>query len=654
MPRELVLGNGTLLINFDKNYCLRDLFYPYVGLENHVGGYEHRLGVWVDGKFSWTDEWKKKLSYKRETLVSDCSLMNNEFGIEIKASDAVHYNKNIFMRKITVRNLKDEKREIRVFFSHDFHMYGETIGDTAYYLPSHDAVIHYKRRRYFIISGITEDKDGLFEYAVGSAETEGVDGTFKDSEDGKLNKNPIAQGRIDSTISFKVKVPGNSEKTIYYWISVGKEYEKAKGLHLLVKEYGIEKLLIETEFYWRSWVNKQGIDFADLPKKIIKLFKQSLLIMRTQIDNKGAIIAANDTDNLQFNKDTYSYMWPRDGAIVAYAMDKLGYMNLSDKFFMFCNRIVTKEGFFLHKYSPDGSLGSSWHPWIMDGKKQLPIQEDGTGLILWSLWNHYNQYRDIDFVRPLYESLIVRCADFLAGYRDKKTKLPKPSYDLWEERYGIFAYTCSAVYAGLTASSEFARVIGDESRRKKYSKAALEIRRAVERYLYDKNLGRFIRSINMIEGKMEKDTTIDSSLYALFFFGVFPVDDKRIERTMNSIKESLWVKTRIGGIARYENDHYHQVSKDISKIPGNPWFICTLWLAQWYIGKAEKENDLKEAKKILGWAVKNSQSSGILAEQIHPKTGKPLSVSPLTWSHAEFVIAVMNYLDKLRELVRKK
>ncbi len=29
---------------------------------------------------------------------------------------------------------------------------------------------------------------------------------------------------------------------------------------------------------------------------------------------------------------------------------------------------------------------------------------------------------------------------------------------------------------------------------------------------------------------------------------------------MNAIRQRLWVKTEVGGILRYENDHYQQVS----------------------------------------------------------------------------------------------
>ena len=40
----------------------------------------------------------------------------------------------------------------------------------------------------------------------------------------------------------------------------------------------------------------------------------------------------------------------------------------------------------------------------------------------------------------------------------------------------------------------------------------------------------------------------------------------------------------------------------------------------------------------------------MLAEQIDPYTDAPLSVSPLTWSHAEFAGAIRWYIGKARHL----
>jgi GH15 family glucan-1,4-alpha-glucosidase len=115
---------------------------------------------------------------------------------------------------------------------------------------------------------------------------------------------------------------------------------------------------------------------------------------------------------------------------------------------------------------------------------------------------------------------------------------------------------------------------------------------------------------------------------------------------MEAVREGLRVKTEVGGLARYENDPYHQVSKDIERVPGNPWFVCTLWLAQWHIALAKSRKDLEPALDILRWAASRALPSGVFAEQVHPFTNAPLSVSPLTWSHAAFVTAFLEYADR--------
>jgi GH15 family glucan-1,4-alpha-glucosidase len=119
---------------------------------------------------------------------------------------------------------------------------------------------------------------------------------------------------------------------------------------------------------------------------------------------------------------------------------------------------------------------------------------------------------------------------------------------------------------------------------------------------------------------------------------------------MNQVRDRLTVKTPVGGVARYENDSYHQISKDVAHVPGNPWFICTLWLAQYEISRAKTVAEARRAIPTLDWAVSRALPSGVLAEQVHPYTGQPISVSPLTWSHATFVTVVADYLHKLQEL----
>lgn len=68
MPRDVPIGNGTLLAAFD--YQLRDFYYPRLGKENHALGYPWRFGVWLDGEFSWLNRqnWTLHLDYVTDAV----------------------------------------------------------------------------------------------------------------------------------------------------------------------------------------------------------------------------------------------------------------------------------------------------------------------------------------------------------------------------------------------------------------------------------------------------------------------------------------------------------------------------------------------------------------------------------------------------------
>jgi GH15 family glucan-1,4-alpha-glucosidase len=651
MPKDLPVSNGNLLFNFDSDYQIRDVYLPFIGQENHSKGDPFRFGVWVDGRCSWMGpEWEKDLRYHDNSLVTDVLLKNKSLGLELRCHDVVDVDMDVYIKKIEVKNLQDNERQVRLFFCHDFHLYGYDIGDTAYFDPRPRSIIHYKANRYFLINCCKSGKYGVNHYACGDKEVPGREGVWKDAEDGELSGNQISWGSADSAIGIWLHVPPGGKATTHYWIAAGTHYDEVAQLNRDVIDKTPDELIKRTSDYWKAWVTKEDRSFGDLPESIIDIYTRSLLVLRTQIDNRGAITAANDSDIVRFAGDTYSYMWGRDGAFVAAALAKAGYTHVCMKFYEFCARVLTEEGYLYQHYNPDGSLASNWHPWIVDGKAVLPIQEDSTALILWSLWIHYESSKDIEFIRPLYDTLIKKSADFMVNNRDPKTKLPIPCYDLWEERYGVHTYTVASVIAGLRAAGNFARLFQDASLADKYDKTAEEIKGGLTKHLYHKRLKRYARS-GYRKGKgYELDEVIDVSLSALVILEVLPPKDPRMVETMEAIHQQLWLKTPVEGCARYQNDVYHRPDDSPEGIPGNPWFISTLWLAEYYIARAENLKELREAISYFQWCAKNALPSGVLAEQVHPVDSSPLSVSPLTWSHSSFVWAVLQYTDKYNAL----
>ena len=649
MPRDIPVGNGKLLICFDNQYNIRDLYFPHVGQENHIMGEYCRMGVWVDNRFSWVGpEWNLEMTYMEDTTVTQVTLYHKDMELLLSCSDAVDFHENIYIREITVENMTPRDREVRLFFSHNLDISGNSVGDTAAFDPESGGIVHYKGARYFLIGGQTDVSDGLSQFAVGQKNINGKEGTFKDAEDGLLSGNTIAQGSVDSVIGLHLDIKGVSKGKASYWLAAGQNWQDVRRLDGLIKHKTPATLVKRTADYWHLWVHKETLSLDQLPPKVASLYRRSLLVLNTQIDSQGGILAANDSDVVMFNRDTYSYIWPRDGALVANALDVAGYPVIAQRFYDFAKRTIDKNGYFLHKYNPDGTLASSWHPWMTNGKSQLPIQEDETALVIWALWNHFVIYRDIEFIKPLYRPLIKNAAEFMCRYRDEETGLPDASYDLWEERHGMLSFTIGTVFGGLTAASLFCTVFGEEDRAQHYQQVASEIRDAASKYLWRPKLNRFCRMLYKNEqGTIQYDDTCDASLWGMFAFGLYDPDDERIIATMDSLRDTLWLKTEVGGMARYEDDYYHSVDK---KFPGNPWFICTLWLADHLTGWAKSREELKKPIEILEWVADHALPSGVLAEQVHPVTGDPLSVSPLTWSHATFVASTRRIMRKLARI----
>jgi len=633
----------------DHRGQVRDFYFPFVGHSNHLSGasgsYVHRIGVWVDGKCTWlSDEsWNIETNYTEYSGTTDIKAENKSIGVSLALCDAVHNEKNIFIRKITVTNDSEDERMIKIFFGQEFRISESSRGDTAFYDPRVNAIIHYKGHNAFLAYASLEDS-AFTEYSVGLFGIEGKQGTYADAEDGVLSKNPVEHGSVDSVIGIYRTTKPHDTYTVHYWVTAGKSIAEAHDLHDYVIKEEPERIMRSVESYWSAWTTNKLANLSPLTKRIGKLYTRSLAVMRVHADNRGGIIASSDSDMLNQGRDTYGYVWPRDASIIVNALDRAGHTDVSERFFSFIAGCMERDGYLMHKYRVDGVLGSSWHPWIHDGKSRLPIQEDETATVLFMLNEHYRYARDTEFIESLYNPFIEPAADFLCRYIDSETGLPLESYDLWEEKYGSSTYTAASVFGALQAAAQLSAILGKRENAKRYQDKAESIKRAIMIHLYDAHSGTFIKLLRYEHGSIVHDRTIDlSSVFGLLMFEVLIPFDKRIERAFKSTIEKLKVPTSFGGYMRYEGDNYYRAGHELSP---NAWCITTLWVARCYIRFAKKKEDLRYAYEILEWVCDRATKSGLLPEQIHPHTGAHLSTTPLVWSHAEFVITVDEYLRK--------
>jgi GH15 family glucan-1,4-alpha-glucosidase len=641
VPRDLPLGNGSLLVNFDSRYQLRDVYYPHVGEQNQTLGNPGRLGVWADGAFAWLHDWQLDLQYAKDTLVTDVVGVHHGLGLKFSASDAVDCEDTILLRRFTLEDLSGTERQVRLFLHFDPCIGESPMANCAYYDGARDALVYYKGDRYFLLGS----DPTLTGYAVGTKGHGNMEGTWRDAEDGALSSNPVASGFVDGTLMLEMTVPARGAATAHAWLCAGKSLEEVTKLHEAARS-APDGLLDRTARYWRFWLGRARQDFGDLSPEVADLYRRSLLVIRTQIDNNGAIVAANDSDISTFGMDHYSYVWPRDAAVVAEALDVAGYHEAPRQSYLYLKRLLplanhAMNGYLLHRYTPSGYVAASWHPSVGEGRLRLPIQEDGTALAVYGLCRHLSFTGEVELMRDLYWSFVRPAADFMLIYRDPESGLPRPSYDLWEEKYGVFLFTCSTIFAALSAAAELADQLGDTDSAQEYRDGAAEIRAGVEKHFYDAGLDRLVFMLHVKpDGTYVRDPILDSSQAAVFVYGLLPANDERVAKTMRAMGAQLGNALPIGGIARHGDDYYHHISGNYGEYQGNTWFVSTLWYTDWLTAVGRRD----EARRFLEWCAERAMASGVLAEQIHPHTGAPLSVAPLTWSHAAFVASVERYL----------
>ena len=646
MARSIVLSNGELHVGLNKYGVVHDFYYPYVGFENHVAGpsLRHKVGVYIDGVLSWTDDdtWTFSHHYPSTSLVGHTIAKNEAIGIVLEFDDTVDSDMSVFIRNIHVVNTFEQARDIRLFMYQAFAI-GDSRSntDTAQYLPDSDAILHYRGRRAFVISGTTADNKPFDQHSIGLFGIENHEGTFKDAEDGELGGNVVEHGRVDSILRFSLHIEGRSSARVHYWIAAGMSNREALYIHKQVQDQGIDARIHKTASWWQEWL-QPSIDFAQgLPKDHQDLFLESMMIIKSQIDKRGAVMASTDTTMLNYSRDAYAYSWPRDGANTIWPLVRLGYYQEAYRFFEFCQRGLHPGGYLMHKYRADGALGSSWHPYVhADGVVSPPIQEDETALVLFVFVQFYQLSKDSSLIKEFYHSMIRPMADWMSEFVDPISGLPKPSYDLWEQTFSTSTYTTAVTYAALIAASELAIVAGEEANAVKWRTAAEDIQAAAHKHLFNKERQVFYRGINVIKGEIQYDAVLDvSSTYSAFLFGLFDANSPEIQASIATIQTKFNTTPDSPGLPRSEDDDYRRTKQGIA---GNYWYITTLWHAQYLI---EKDNN-EDALKILNWIKSHAMPTGMLSEQIDPVDGAFISPAPLTWSHAEYVSTLIDFVGK--------
>ncbi len=356
----------------------------------------------------------------------------------------------------------------------------------------------------------------------------------------------------------------------------------------------------------------------DYEKRIKAISETSKKVFKDCVFPGGAIVAANSFQSY-FPKDAknYKFVWPRDGAFICYASSLLK-MDIADNFFNWCMKAEgwEQKGIFYEKYYISGKQAAH------------NFQPDQTGTLLWAVCQLAKENSSI---KKKYDRLIVKSADGISQVWSKD-HFCLVSEDLWEERLCFpdlkenFFYSLAAVYQGLMAAYELKQ---NESWKKTADEIAGNLEIAVKKFV-----GRSF-------GKMN-DERIDASLLGLIWpFNIDGISEGIREQIIGSIEKHL---VKNNGVYRYEHDEYDgwMYNKNIHRRKGaGYWPLLNFWISIALVKLGEKEKADIYFRKVV-----DDMGSDFIPEQVFDNEYQ-VSVSPLCWSHAKFIIAAkeLGYLE---------
>lgn len=434
---------------------------------------------------------------------------------------------------------------------------------------------------------------------------------------------------------------GTSEGLVVWPLSEGAQFELKTGWSQTLEEAcslpstPFEAALKQVQDDDARWVkNISDRRPLKVPEAAQALYHRSLLTLRQMQDPSGGIIAAPE---FQFEFTAcggYGYCWGRDAGFISLAMDSVGMYDESAAFYKYMATCQSADGSFLHRHDMKGHLGPSWGL----------LQPDETGSVLFGLWQHVKLSGRKETANLL-KDMVVRAADWLARSQFADTGWCAEGFDLWEEREGVHLYSVSAVIAGLRAAVSLAHELKWSQETQTWSERATKLSKLLEenlvaetkagesyfaRTLFLKTTSRQDALQCTINGvrRWRSDYVTDISLLGVVepFEAVSESFAAEILPHMcRTMRQVLW-RPGVGGIGRYEGDHYRD---------GQPWILTTLWLSL----AAARCKDTELAVECLAWVLAHTPREGQLPEQIDPVSGEPSWVMPLTWSHAMFLLA---------------
>ena len=229
------------------------------------------------------------------------------------------------------------------------------------------------------------------------------------------------------------------------------------------------------------------------------------------------------------------------------------------------------------------------------------------------------------------------------------------NFDLWEEIYGHHFFTRMAQRKALLEGATLARLLNEDSSATFYENQALLIEEQLQHHVNNK----LIQATLPPHAGPQKTDELDSAVILAVLLantedGVFSPDNTYVKNTVmalnNQFKSLYPLNNNQKGamlFGRYPGDTYDGYE---SNSIGNPWFILTATMAEYYYTLADMlpvtpenipkiTNYIKQGDGYLT-LIKTYAPDLYLSEQINLNTGSPQGAYSLSWSYVAVLRAI--------------
>lgn len=385
----------------------------------------------------------------------------------------------------------------------------------------------------------------------------------------------------------------------------------------------------ETRAYWESWLNSCHLDDQSDHPEIVR--RAVIILKAMTVRTTGSLVAAVTTSLPEElggcrNWD-YRFCWPRDAALALRAV---------------INSTGQREEI------------EAWRHWIIRATAGLPSQMeilyglDGsrslnereiTGLKGYEgsrpvrIGNKAREQIQLDIYAAVIEvfyladkmglSPMPECWDLARAILSYLEKIwTDPDEGIWEVR-GVkrhFVHSKVMVWDAFNLCIKAHEELGVEGPVDRWR----HIRDMIKKDICENGFNREVNSFTQFYGSRE----VDASLLRIALTEILPIDDPRVESTIEKIEQDLLLEE--GLVMRYLPNPEVEGLPEAGK---RAFLLCSGWLGEVYVmqGKIEK------AEKVFKKLVSIANDVGLLAEQYDPMAKRQLGNFPQAFSHIALI-----------------